>query len=83
MPERLMGTDCKFVGNMSTLVQIQLGPIISSSIIEMKVFVLPKRLIYIIKESIFRLYTVICLLYFFVLVFREIWIRIQNNDIKV
>ncbi|CAN6932101.1 unnamed protein product [Brassica oleracea] len=28
MPERLMGTDCKFVGNMSTLVQIQLGPII-------------------------------------------------------
>lgn len=26
MPERLMGTDCKFVGNMSTLVQIQLGP---------------------------------------------------------
>ncbi|KAL4341283.1 hypothetical protein GQ457_08G012530 [Hibiscus cannabinus] len=22
MPERLMGTDCKFVGNMSTLVQI-------------------------------------------------------------
>ncbi|CAK7327806.1 unnamed protein product, partial [Dovyalis caffra] len=28
MPERLMGTDCKFVGNMPTLVQIQLGPII-------------------------------------------------------
>ena len=28
MPERLMGTDCKFVGNMSTLVQIQLGPTI-------------------------------------------------------
>lgn len=28
MPERLMGADCKFVGNMSTLVQIQLGPII-------------------------------------------------------
>ncbi|KAK8704078.1 hypothetical protein V6N13_047711 [Hibiscus sabdariffa] len=28
MPERLMGTDCKFVGNMSTLVQIQLSPII-------------------------------------------------------
>ncbi|KAL8053661.1 hypothetical protein ABFX02_05G087200 [Erythranthe guttata] len=27
-----MGTDCKFVGNMSTLVQIQLGPIISQSI---------------------------------------------------
>lgn len=26
MPERLMGTDCKFVDNMSTLVQIQLGP---------------------------------------------------------
>lgn len=26
MPERLMGTDCKFVGKMSTLVQIQLGP---------------------------------------------------------
>uniref|UniRef100_A0A804IW08 Uncharacterized protein n=1 Tax=Musa acuminata subsp. malaccensis TaxID=214687 RepID=A0A804IW08_MUSAM len=26
MPERLMGTDCKFVGDMSTLVQIQLGP---------------------------------------------------------
>lgn len=26
MPERLMGTDCKFVGYMSTLVQIQLGP---------------------------------------------------------
>jgi hypothetical protein len=26
MPERLMGTDCKFVGIMSTLVQIQLGP---------------------------------------------------------
>ncbi|KAL2901598.1 G2/M phase-specific E3 ubiquitin-protein ligase [Bienertia sinuspersici] len=32
MPERLMGTDCKFVGNMSTLVQIQLGPKIRSSI---------------------------------------------------
>ncbi|KAL6496058.1 hypothetical protein OROHE_027565 [Orobanche hederae] len=31
MPERLMGTDCKFVGNMSTLVQIQLGPIIRQS----------------------------------------------------
>ncbi|RXI09603.1 hypothetical protein DVH24_034794 [Malus domestica] len=31
MPERLMGTDCKFVGNMSTLVQIQLGPIICRS----------------------------------------------------
>ena len=31
MPERLMGTDCKFVGNMSTLVQIQLGPIICQS----------------------------------------------------
>ncbi|KAF4348576.1 hypothetical protein F8388_000255, partial [Cannabis sativa] len=31
MPERLMGTDCKFVGNMSTLVQIQLGPIIRRS----------------------------------------------------
>jgi hypothetical protein len=28
MPERLMGTDCKFVGNMFTLVQIQLDPII-------------------------------------------------------
>ncbi|KAJ6854329.1 hypothetical protein M6B38_100005 [Iris pallida] len=26
MPERLMGTDCKFDGDMSTLVQIQLGP---------------------------------------------------------
>ena len=26
MPEGLMGTDCKFVGNMPTLVQIQLGP---------------------------------------------------------
>ena len=26
-----MGTDCKFVGNMSTLVQIQLGPIIRQS----------------------------------------------------
>jgi hypothetical protein len=25
MPEQLMGTDCKFVDNMSTLVQIQLG----------------------------------------------------------
>ncbi|WOL05373.1 hypothetical protein Cni_G14101 [Canna indica] len=25
MPELLMGTDCKFVGDMSTLVQIQLG----------------------------------------------------------
>lgn len=32
MPERLMGADCKFVGNMSTLVQIQLGPIIRRSI---------------------------------------------------
>lgn len=32
MPERLMGTDCKFVGNMSTLVQIQLGPTIRQSI---------------------------------------------------
>ncbi|GFQ02245.1 uncharacterized mitochondrial protein atmg01060 [Phtheirospermum japonicum] len=31
MPERLMGTDYKFVGNMSTLVQIQLGPIIRPS----------------------------------------------------
>ena len=31
MPERLMGTDCKFVGNMSTLVQIQLGPKIRRS----------------------------------------------------
>ncbi|WVZ26796.1 hypothetical protein V8G54_000098 (mitochondrion) [Vigna mungo] len=31
MPERLMGTDCKFVGNMSTLVQIQLGPRICRS----------------------------------------------------
>lgn len=31
MPERLMGTDCKFVGDMSTLVQIQLGPKISPS----------------------------------------------------
>ncbi|KAF1898458.1 hypothetical protein Lal_00042152 [Lupinus albus] len=31
MPERLMGTDCKFVGNMSTLVQIQLGPIVCRS----------------------------------------------------
>ncbi|XAR64811.1 hypothetical protein NMG60_11008658 [Bertholletia excelsa] len=31
MPERLMGTDCKFVGNMSTLVQIQLGPIMRQS----------------------------------------------------
>ena len=31
MPERLMGTDCKFVGNMSTLVQIQLGPKICQS----------------------------------------------------
>src|SRR5450432_638980 len=31
MPERLMGTDCKFVGNMSTLVQIQLGPKIRQS----------------------------------------------------
>jgi hypothetical protein len=28
MPELLMWTDCKFVGNMSTLVQIQLGPTI-------------------------------------------------------
>lgn len=27
MPERLMGTNCKFGGNMSTLVQIQLSPI--------------------------------------------------------
>lgn len=34
MPERLMGTDCKFVGNMSTLVQIQLGPIIRQSTIK-------------------------------------------------
>ena len=32
MPERLMGTDCKFVGDMSTLVQIQLGPKIRRSI---------------------------------------------------
>lgn len=32
MPEWLMGTDCKFVGNMSTLVQIQLGPKICRSI---------------------------------------------------
>ncbi|THU42368.1 hypothetical protein C4D60_Mb00t08350 [Musa balbisiana] len=31
MPERLMGTDCKFVGDMSTLVQIQLGPKIRRS----------------------------------------------------
>lgn len=31
MPEWLMGTDCKFVGNMSTLVQIQLGPRIRGS----------------------------------------------------
>ena len=31
MPERLMGTDCKFVGEMSTLVQIQLGPKIRRS----------------------------------------------------
>ena len=34
MPERLMGADCKFVGNMSTLVQIQLGPIIHRSAIK-------------------------------------------------
>lgn len=34
MPERLMGTDCKFVGNLSTLVQIQLGPIIHWSIMK-------------------------------------------------
>ena len=36
MPERLMGTDYKFVGNMSTmstLVQIQLNPIIRGSTI--------------------------------------------------
>ncbi|CAD5175775.1 unnamed protein product [Musa acuminata subsp. malaccensis] len=26
MPEQLMGTDCKFVGDMSMLVQIQLDP---------------------------------------------------------
>lgn len=32
MPEWLMGTDCKFVGYMSTLVQIQLGPKIRRSI---------------------------------------------------
>ena len=32
MPERLMVTDCKFVGNMSSLVQIQLGPINNSPI---------------------------------------------------
>lgn len=31
MPERLMGTDCKFVDDMSTLVQIQLGPLIRHS----------------------------------------------------
>ena len=31
MPERLMGMDCKFVGDMSTLVQIQLGPKIRRS----------------------------------------------------
>ena len=31
MPEGLMGTDCKFVGDMSTLVQIQLGPKIHHS----------------------------------------------------
>ena len=29
-----MGTDCKFVGNLSTLVQIQLGPIIHWSIMK-------------------------------------------------
>jgi hypothetical protein len=34
MPERLMGTDCKFVGNMSTLVQIQLDPTIRLSIMK-------------------------------------------------
>ncbi|GFP92514.1 hypothetical protein PHJA_001395600 [Phtheirospermum japonicum] len=31
MPKRLMGTDCKFVGNMSMPVQIQLSPIICIS----------------------------------------------------
>lgn len=35
MPEWLMGTDCKFVGNMSTLVQIQLGPRIHRSIMRL------------------------------------------------
>lgn len=61
MPEWLMGTDCKFVGNMSTLVQIQLGPRIHRSIMRLdninniinNKFVMPKNSFYIRYFNIF------------------------------
>ena len=66
MPERLMGTDCKFVGkaNMSTLVQIRLGPIIHWS--DMKWYnplVLSKCLIW-KKKSKFRIYLYLLFIWF-------------------
>lgn len=88
MPERLMGTDCKFVGNMSTLVQIQLGPIIRRSAMKRynPFVVLQKCSIPIGKKSKIFWYisTAIYLLYFFFQqIFRRISIHIKICKLSV
>ena len=76
MPERLMGTDCKFVGNMSTLVQIQLGPIIRWSTMKWyNAFCLPEMQDS--KKSNFLIYPY--LFFFFYLLYLFVFVPINSD----